>query len=202
MSDDPVAEFLAREDGALDEEVNNAPEPVVNGVAPNGLQNGHDDSGVDLVAQSGDLSPPAVSQPQNGRGASPASSVHSSSNHSQYVQSYQEEPESIKKWREQHLKAIKEKDELEEKQKSELREQAKKELENWHKQKEVEIAERKKQNRVAEEKLSKNLVESQSNGQGWSEIAKLIDTGKPAKNAVDTSRMKALILEHKDETVA
>ncbi|CAD5231868.1 unnamed protein product [Bursaphelenchus xylophilus] len=202
MSDDPVAEFLAREDGALDEELNNVvAAPVVNGFQPNGIQDSHEDSGVDLVGQAGDISPPAVLQPTNGRGASPASSVHSSSNHSHYLTS-QEEPESIKKWREKHLKSIKEKDELEEKQKNELREQAKKELEAWHKQKEVEIADRKKQNRIAEEKLSKNLVESQSNGQGWAEIAKLIDTGKPAKNAVDTTRMRALILEHKEETVA
>lgn len=58
--------------------------------------------------------------------------------------------------------------------------------------------------RITEEQLSKDLAASQSNGQGWSEIAKLVESpAKSAgKNSPDVSRMKALILEHKDEATA
>lgn len=135
---------------------------------PNGIHHAQNDSGVDLTAQAdegqaqpaqplanGDSSNRAdwVYVTNSGRGASPASSIHSNN----YMQ---EEPESIKVWREQQQKLIKEKgeflpltsvrsgsDEAEEKQKSELREQAKKELEAWHRQRERDVVERKKKNR-------------------------------------------------------
>lgn len=94
-------------------EENGAP-PVVNGFQS--PQN--NDSGVDLAAQAEEpVVPPAPQQngdnhgnewiyvSNSGRGNSPASSIHSS----QFSQ--QEEPESIKKWREEHLKAIKAKGE-------------------------------------------------------------------------------------------
>lgn len=58
-----------------------------------------------------------------------------------------EEPEKIKKWREEQQKRLEEKDREEEKKKLELREQAKKELEDWYKHHEEAISKTKASNR-------------------------------------------------------
>lgn len=58
-----------------------------------------------------------------------------------------EEPERIKKWREEQKTRLEEKDEEEEKKKLELRDQAKKELEDWYKHHEESISKTKASNR-------------------------------------------------------
>lgn len=58
-----------------------------------------------------------------------------------------EEPEKIKKWREEQKTRLEEKDREEEKKKEELREQAKKELEDWYKHHEETISKTKASNR-------------------------------------------------------
>lgn len=58
-----------------------------------------------------------------------------------------EEPEKIKKWREEQKSRLEDKDREEEKKKDELREQARKELEDWYKHHEESIAKTKSSNR-------------------------------------------------------
>lgn len=58
-----------------------------------------------------------------------------------------EEPESIKRWREQHVKNLELKDEEEKEKIEEHRLQAKKELEEWYKRYHEEVEKTKKQNR-------------------------------------------------------
>lgn len=58
-----------------------------------------------------------------------------------------EEPEKIRKWREDQKTRLEEKDREEEKKKEELREQAKKELEDWYKHHEETISKTKSSNR-------------------------------------------------------
>lgn len=58
-----------------------------------------------------------------------------------------EEPEKIKRWREEQKKRLEEKDREEELKKTELREQARKELEDWYKHHEESIAKTKTTNR-------------------------------------------------------
>lgn len=58
-----------------------------------------------------------------------------------------EEPEKIKKWREEQQTRLEQKDVEEEKKKEELREQAKKELEDWYKHHEDAISKTKSSNR-------------------------------------------------------
>ncbi|KAL1505261.1 hypothetical protein ABEB36_004862 [Hypothenemus hampei] len=60
-----------------------------------------------------------------------------------------EEPEKIKKWREEQVKRLEEKDREEERKKEELREKAKKELEDWYRNHEETIAKTKAANRDA-----------------------------------------------------
>lgn len=59
-----------------------------------------------------------------------------------------EEPEKIRKWREDQKQRLEDKDKEEEKKKEELREQAKKELEEWYKHHEETIAKTKAANRL------------------------------------------------------
>jgi len=58
-----------------------------------------------------------------------------------------EEPESIKKWREEHKLALSEKDANEKIKIEELKDQGKKELEDWYARYEEQLAKAKQQNR-------------------------------------------------------
>lgn len=58
-----------------------------------------------------------------------------------------EEPESIKKWREDHKKALEEKDANEKIKIAELKEQGKQELQDWYNRYEEQLAKAKQQNR-------------------------------------------------------
>lgn len=70
-----------------------------------------------------------------------------------------EEPEKIKKWREEQKARLEEKDREEEKKKLELREEAKKELEDWYKHHEESISKTKASNRYNYiNKMCGNLV--------------------------------------------
>jgi len=204
--DDPVAEFLAREDGALDDDIDigggvqqAVPAQVENGAPPvfqNGIGIRHGegaDSGVDLAAGQ-DNSDDMPSAPlSNGHGHAPSlNSISSSSN-------LREEHETIKKWREEHAKLLKEKDEAEIKQKQAMHDSAVAELKAWKEKRKAEIVERKKKNREIEKQLQKE-EKSAAKSDGWSEVANLVDSVSPKsapKNAPDTSRMRALIMERK-----
>lgn len=59
----------------------------------------------------------------------------------------QEEPESIKKWREEHIKALEEKDAEEKTKISQLKEQGKDELQEWYNRYTDQLAKAKQQNR-------------------------------------------------------
>lgn len=63
------------------------------------------------------------------------------------VTKHQEEPEKIKKWREEQQARLEEKDREEDKKREELREQARKELEDWYKHHEESILKTKATNR-------------------------------------------------------
>lgn len=67
----------------------------------------------------------------------------------------QEEPEKIKRWREEQKQRLEEKDREEELKKTELREQARKELEDWYKHHEESIGKTKATNRWVSELRTK-----------------------------------------------
>ncbi|XP_047121085.1 clathrin light chain isoform X3 [Schistocerca piceifrons] len=108
-----------------------------------------------------------------------------------------EEPEKIRKWREEQKKRLEEKDANEEKRKEELREQAKKELEEWYKHHEEQIAKTKAANRNAEKQFVAEAGEIEP-GTEWERIAKLCDFNpKSSKTSKDVSRMRSIILQLK-----
>jgi len=138
--DDPVAEFLAREDGALDDDIDvgqqAAPAPQENGLpVQNGIHRGDGgDSGVDLAAQ--DI-PDVIAPLSNGHSNSARSTPSN-------ISVTREEHETIKRWREEHAKLLKEKDDAEVKQKETMLKSAKAELKEWKEKRKTEIADRKK----------------------------------------------------------
>jgi len=112
-----------------------------------------------------------------------------------------EEPEKIKKWREEQVQRLEEKDKEEEKKKEEWREIAKKELEDWYKTHEETIAKTKAANRNAEKQFVAEDDEIQP-GTEWERIAKLCDFNAKSKpGSKDVSRLRSIILQMKQNPV-
>lgn len=116
-----------------------------------------------------------------------------------------EEPEKIKKWREEQVQRLEEKDKEEEKKKEELRQIAKQELEDWYKNHEETIAKTKAANRDAAKTAEKQFVAEDDKiqpGTEWERIAKLCDFNPKAKpGSKDVSRMRSIILQMKQNPV-
>ncbi|XP_049826012.1 clathrin light chain isoform X4 [Aethina tumida] len=175
---DPAAEFLAREQdelAGLEDEV----KPAAT-FAP--VLNGDNQLNIDNqdFYDRATPSPPTRSEPR-------------------------EEPEKIRKWREEQIKRLEEKDKEEEKKKQELREIAKKELEDWYKNHEETIEKTKAANRDAAKNAEKQFVaedDAIAPGTEWERIAKLCDFNPKAKQgSKDVSRMRSIILQMKQTPV-
>lgn len=109
-----------------------------------------------------------------------------------------EEPEKIKKWREEQQKMLEVKDAEEEKKKTELQETAKKELDDWYARYKEQIEKTKLSNRreyVAD-------PNAEAPGQEWERIARLCDFNpKSSRSTKDTSRMRSIILQLKQSPI-
>lgn len=113
-----------------------------------------------------------------------------------------EEPEKIRKWREDQKQRLAEKDREEELKKEELREQARKELADWYKQHEDTIRKTKASNRNAEKQFVAE-TDAIEPGTEWERIAKLCDFNpKSNKSSRDVSRMRSIILQLKQNPIA
>ncbi|XP_054261329.1 clathrin light chain isoform X12 [Macrosteles quadrilineatus] len=184
---DPAAEFLAREQdqlAGLEDELKPA---VTNGTPLDGTGSfemintlGQGDGGFESNNYGNEATPqstPVKHQPAR------------------------EEPEKIKKWREEQKSRLEEKDANEEKKKAELREAAKKELEEWYKHHEELIAKTKADNRESALNAEKQFVaeaDAIEPGTEWERIAKLCDFNpKSSRTSRDVSRMRSIILQLK-----
>lgn len=113
-----------------------------------------------------------------------------------------EEPERIRKWREEQKTRLEEKDREEERKREELREQARKELEDWYKHHEEAISKTKAANRNAEKQFVAETDEIEP-GTEWERIAKLCDFNpKTNKSSKDISRMRSIILQLKQNPLS
>ena len=125
----------------------------------------------------------------------------SSSSISPARSSSREEPEVIKKWKEEQLKQLEAKDKLEETEKVKLRAQAKKELEEWYAQHADQLAKLQQTHRAASESSEKEIASSTLEikpGTEWERVAKLCDFNpKTARNTKDVSRLRSVILHLK-----
>ncbi|XP_075234844.1 clathrin light chain isoform X5 [Lycorma delicatula] len=185
---DPAAEFLAREQdqlAGLEDELKPAVTPVVNGgthLAANESTGsfeminslGQNDGGFDIPLSKDELAP------------SPSP-----------IKQVREEPEKIKKWREEQKMSLEEKDKNEEKKKEEWRNAAKKELDEWYRHHEELIAKTKAANRNAEKQFVAEAGAIEP-GTEWERIAKLCDFNpKSTRTSKDVSRMRSIILQLK-----
>lgn len=209
---DPAAEFLAREQDQLA-----GLEDELNPIAPAAATTGSDDGS--FVPQT--TAPPQVDgsfemidnfgqqegfetvgmgsdggTPED-RGSGEPDTEFSAPSPAPVKPIIREEPEKIKKWREEQKKRLEEKDANEEKRKEELREGAKRELEEWYKHHEEQIAKTKAANRNAEKQFVAETDEIEP-GTEWERIAKLCDFNpKSSKTSKDVSRMRSIILQLK-----
>ncbi|KXJ70075.1 hypothetical protein RP20_CCG024939 [Aedes albopictus] len=227
---DPAAEFLAREQNALAGLEDEIP-PVTTG---NGFAEGDDvtqpkaDSGADplglefestgsfeMINHDADPMMAVKSEPgaANDAGLFSNSPTHSNEedgndDFSGYTVPKQvtEEPERIRKWREEQKARLEEKDREEERKKEELREQARKELEDWYKHHEESISKTKAANRESAKNAEKQFVAETDEiepGTEWERIAKLCDFNpKTNKSSKDISRMRSIILQLKQNPIS
>lgn len=108
-----------------------------------------------------------------------------------------EEPETIRKWREEQELILKEKDEAEQIRMNELREQAKKELDDWYKHYEEQLNKTKVINRESEKEFVAEINDIRP-GTEWERVNKLVDFNTKAnKNTKDMSRMRSIMLQLK-----
>lgn len=194
-SSDPVAEFLAREQSVLgdledDLIVSNKDDDAVindsnNEIRLNGEMNDFEGANGDINSLSNGISDISINNKQREPSLVTQPIIPA------------EEPESIKRWREEHLKALEKKDADEKKKIEELREQAKKELEEWYHRYKEQVENAKKQNRAAEKEWIAERDNEQP-GQAWEKISRMCDFNpKTSRNNRDTSRMRSMLLQLK-----
>jgi len=211
--DDPAAEFLAREQdtlGGLDDDfkpvVSNGPSSSAIEEDYKGFTTGDNeiDSGFEMINHSADASLSTNNNignniNDNGVGFDMRDEPVDSSSPTPLSQPQiiREEPEKIKRWREEQAKRLAKKDDEEEDKKHEMKEAAKKELEEWYKNHEEQVAKTRKTNRSAEKELVAD-TEPMEPGTEWERIAKLCDFNpKGSKHQKDISRMRSIILKVK-----
>nr|XP_040235957.1 clathrin light chain isoform X3 [Anopheles coluzzii] len=205
---DPAAEFLAREQNALaglEDEI--PPVAAGAGTSANGSVNGDpvpkaESTGLEnelngsfeMISNADAQDPPTTTTGDNNLNTEDDNDDFAGFTVPKQVT---EEPEKIRKWREDQKARLEEKDREEERKKDELREQARKELEDWYKHHEETISKTKSANRNAEKQFVAETDEIEP-GTEWERIAKLCDFNpKTNKSNKDISRMRSIILQLK-----
>ncbi|XP_022607783.1 clathrin light chain B isoform X3 [Seriola dumerili] len=108
-----------------------------------------------------------------------------------------QEPESLRKWREEQKARLEALDSASKAAEAEWREKAKKELEDWHVHQNEQMEKNKANNRASEEAF---LAESDGDSPGseWERVARLCDFNpKTNKQAKDVSRMRSVLISLK-----
>ncbi|XP_033489207.1 clathrin light chain B isoform X3 [Epinephelus lanceolatus] len=108
-----------------------------------------------------------------------------------------QEPESLRKWREEQKTRLEALDSASKAAEAEWREKAKKELEDWHVHQNEQMEKNKANNRASEEAF---LAESDGDSPGseWERVARLCDFNpKTNKQAKDVSRMRSVLISLK-----
>ncbi|MEQ2300255.1 hypothetical protein AMECASPLE_023443 [Ameca splendens] len=108
-----------------------------------------------------------------------------------------QEPESLRKWREEQKTRLETLDSASKAAEAEWREKAKKELEDWHVHQNEQMEKNKANNRASEEAF---LAESNGDSPGseWERVARLCDFNpKTSKQAKDVSRMRSVLISLK-----
>ncbi|XP_015233088.1 clathrin light chain B isoform X2 [Cyprinodon tularosa] len=131
-----------------------------------------------------------------------------------------QEPESLRKWREEQKARLEALDSASKAAEEEWREKAKKELEDWHVHQSEQMEKNKANNRIADKAFYKQpnsdaigfvaseeafLAESDGDSPGseWERVARLCDFNpKTSKQAKDVSRMRSVLISLKQTPLA
>ncbi|XP_032383972.1 clathrin light chain B isoform X4 [Etheostoma spectabile] len=108
-----------------------------------------------------------------------------------------QEPESLRKWREEQKTRLEALDSASKAAEAEWREKAKKELEDWHVHQNEQMEKNKANNRASEEAFLAE-TDGDSPGSEWERVARLCDFNpKTNKQAKDVSRMRSVLISLK-----
>merc|ERR1712154_114948 len=109
-----------------------------------------------------------------------------------------EEPEFMRKWKEEQQERLRKKDDEESTAKEELKQKAKHELEDWYKRYETQIEKTKSSNREEETKYEGNEMNHIEPGSEWERVAKHCDfSAKAPGHSKDVSRLRSIMLQLK-----
>ncbi|XP_015677014.1 clathrin light chain B [Protobothrops mucrosquamatus] len=113
-----------------------------------------------------------------------------------------QEPESIRKWREEQKKRLQELDAASKVLEQEWREKAKKDLEEWNIRQNEQMERNQVNNRASEEAFLKESKE-ETTGTEWEKVAQLCDFNpKSSKQSKDVSRMRSVLISLKQIPLA
>ncbi|KAM6471488.1 clathrin light chain B isoform 2-T2 [Liasis olivaceus] len=113
-----------------------------------------------------------------------------------------QEPESIRKWREEQKKRLQELDAASKVLEQEWREKAKKDLEEWNIRQNEQMERNQANNRASEEACLKESKEETA-GTEWEKVAQLCDFNpKSSKQSKDVSRMRSVLISLKQIPLA
>ncbi|XP_061473516.1 clathrin light chain B isoform X2 [Rhineura floridana] len=113
-----------------------------------------------------------------------------------------QEPESIRKWREEQKKRLQELDAASKVLEQEWREKAKKDLEEWNLRQNEQMERNRANNRASEEVFLKESKE-ETPGTEWEKVAQLCDFNpKSSKQSKDMSRMRSVLISLKQTPLA
>merc|ERR1711990_1111859 len=109
-----------------------------------------------------------------------------------------EEPEFMRKWKEEQKERLEKKDQEETAAMEELKVKAKQELEDWYKRYETQIEKTKSCNREEETKYEGNELNGIEPGSEWERVAKHCDfSAKAPGHTKDVSRLRSIMLQLK-----
>ncbi|XP_040904134.1 clathrin light chain B isoform X2 [Toxotes jaculatrix] len=109
-----------------------------------------------------------------------------------------QEPESLRKWREEQKTRLEALDTASKAAEAEWREKAKKELEDWHVHQNEQMEKNKANNRASEEAFLAESDGDSPTGTEWERVARLCDFNpKTNKQAKDVSRMRSVLISLK-----
>ncbi|XP_051716852.1 clathrin light chain B isoform X2 [Ctenopharyngodon idella] len=113
------------------------------------------------------------------------------------VDMQRQEPESLRKWREEQKARLEELDSASKAAEAVWRDKARKELEDWHVHQNEQMEKNKANNRVSEEAFLKEC-DDDSPGTEWEKVARLCDFNpKTSRQTKDVSRMRSVLISLK-----
>uniref|UniRef100_A0A3Q2YLX6 Clathrin light chain n=1 Tax=Hippocampus comes TaxID=109280 RepID=A0A3Q2YLX6_HIPCM len=178
--EDPAAAFLAQQESEIA-----------------GIEN--DDGGFGVLDEAESQEPPVLPTSNYVNGDLFQESNGPTDNYAAIAQVdvQRQEPESLRKWREEQKERLEALDSASKAAEAEWREKAKKELEDWHVHQSEQMEKNKANNRASEEAF---LAESDGDGPAspWERVAHLCDFNpKTNKQAKDVSRMRSVLISLK-----